>query len=224
MGSHSQYDLIIFDCDGTLVDSETLNNQIVCDMLCEQGFPQFDMAYALTHFVGMRFSKILEHVHEKTGTALPQSLRQEYVQRVGERLKTDLKPVPGAKDMIIAAQKKAEICVVSNGERNNVLNGLLHTGLKDFFPDHHVFSGLMAPNPKPAPDLFLMAIDQLGYSVQQSIAIEDSVSGVKGAVAAGIQTIGFTGTHHSPSEHKETLLSAGAADVIHKLDDFHKYY
>lgn len=213
------FSLILFDCDGTLVDSEYLNNLAVLETLRDYGVHDFDMDYALTHFVGLRFSRILDLVGEKTGTTFPDDARYHYLQKVRVLAPLHMREIEGAKDMVQTAQKYAVTCVVSNGERNNVLNALDRVGLEAFFPESHVYTGLMAPNPKPAPDLFLRAAKEHERSPQDTLVIEDSVAGVTAGLAAGMQVWGGCGTHHAPDAHAALLQKIGAHKIFHSMSE-----
>lgn len=211
--------LILFDCDGTLTDSEVMNNLAVLETLKGFGVEAFDMDYALTHFVGLRFSKILSLASEATGAVFPENARDTYLQKVRELAQTHMKIVDGARDVVITAKRFAKICVVSNGEHNNVVNALRMVDLYELFDPSHIYTGLMAPNPKPAPDLFLMAANKMGFEPAQCLVIEDSVAGVTAGVAAGMETWGFCGTHHDRKNHARKLLSIGAENVFHDMAD-----
>lgn len=201
--------LIIFDCDGTLVDSERLNNMALVSVFEELGLDQYDLEYAMDHFTGMRFSQILADIHEETGFVFPENCVASYLDRVRELAPSNLEAVKGAKELIEFVRDDYNICVVSNGERNNVLGALALAELKDYFLEDHIFTGLMAA-PKPAPDLFLLAMKHLASDANETIIIEDSVIGVRAANAAKAHVCGFAGTHHKPEYHKKRLLEAGA--------------
>lgn len=214
------YDLVIFDCDGTLVDSEYLNNFAMIDLLHQHGLTQYDMDYAMNNCVGMRYGKILERITGETGYAFPDDMAKHYNKHVMSLSSTYLKPIEGAQDVVKLADKHAEICVVSNGERTNVLNSLTKTGLRDLFGgDEFIISALMAPNPKPAPDLFLLAADLKGVEPSKCLVIEDSVVGAQGGLNAGMDVWGVTFTHHEPEAHEKRLLDIGVKQVFHTMDD-----
>jgi len=214
------YPLIIFDCDGTLVNSEYLNIKAIFDTIKPFGVTHYDMDYAMKHFSGHRFSRIVQMITAETGTTFPDDIAQTYLKNVRAIAPSEMKPVEGADDMVRAAQNHAEhIYVVSNGERRNVFDSLDFVNLRDFFLDDRVITGLMAPNPKPAPDLFLLASEQSNISPKQSLVIEDSVAGITGAVAAGMTAWGFCGTHHDAEKHEHSLREAGGAKVFHSMRD-----
>ncbi len=214
------YPLIIFDCDGTLVNSEYLNIKAIFDTIKPFGVMRYDMDYAMEHFSGHRFSRIVQMITTETGTAFPDDIAQTYLKNVRAIAPSEMKPVEGAIDMVRTAQSHAEhIYVVSNGERRNVLDSLDFVNLRAFFPDDRIITGLMAPNPKPAPDLFLLAAEKSHIPPEQTLVIEDSVAGVNGAVAAGMTAWGFCGAHHDAENHAETLRDAGATQVFYNMRD-----
>ena len=214
------YSLIIFDCDGTLVDSEYLNIKAIFDTIAAFGVTHYDIHYAMEHFSGHRFSHIIRMITEESGVSFPDDIAQTYLKKVRTLAPTEMKSVDGAMEMIKASKNHAEhLYVVSNGERKNVMTSLDFVGLRDFFKDEHIITGLMAPNPKPAPDLFLLASTQSGTAPQSSLVIEDSAAGVTAARAAGMDAWGFCGTHHDAVNHAQKLTKAGAHKVFHSMGD-----
>lgn len=213
------YDLIIFDCDGTLVDSEYLNNYAMLEILYDHGLHQYTMDYALKHCVGKRFSKILAQITAETGVIFPDDIAATYNKRVTALAPTYLKPIDGARETVELAMQYAEVCVVSNGERSNVLNSLTQTGLRDYFGDDFIVSALMAPNPKPAPDLFLYGAALKGIVPEKCLVIEDSLVGATAGIAAGMEVWGVTYAHHAPQIHEKALLDLGVADVFHSTEE-----
>ncbi|MCL4678771.1 MAG: HAD family phosphatase [Alphaproteobacteria bacterium] len=205
--------LVIFDCDGTLVDSELLNNMAMVEVLQGFGLEKYTLDHALEYFTGLRFSQILEGITKETGFIFPPDAAQGYLKAVRRLAPTHMKPVAGAEDLVRHVLGGTKACVVSNGERNNVLTSLEMTGLRRYFKDEHIFSGLMAAA-KPAPDLFLLAMGRLNETPENTMIIEDSVVGVTGGVASGATVWGFTGTHHAPEKQAEALKAAGARWVF----------
>lgn len=212
------YSLILFDCDGTLVDSEYLNIKAIVTLLEEFGITQYDIDYGLSHFSGHRFSNIIGMVAKDTGFTFPDDAAKQYLAKVRAIAPSEMRAVKGAKDVVQAASDVADICVVSNGERNNVLWSLDFVGLRAFFADEYIFTGLMAA-PKPAPDLFLLASDKKNTAPSRTLVIEDSVTGVKAAREANMDVWGFCGTHHAPDEHAQKLKDTGATRVYHSMTD-----
>lgn len=205
--------LVIFDCDGTLVDSELLNNMAMVEVLQGFGLAKYDLDHALEHFTGLRFSQILENITRETGYRFPPDAARGYLSAVRRLAPTHMKPVAGAEELVRHVLGRTKACVVSNGERNNVLTSLEMTGLRRYFKDEHIFSGLMAAA-KPAPDLFLLAMERLDEAAEDTLIIEDSAVGVTGGVASGATVWGFTGTHHAPETQAQALKQAGASWVF----------
>lgn len=210
-------DLIIFDCDGTLTDSELLNNNALLEVLHEDGFTHYTLDYAFHHWVGTTVSNVMLAIQMETGRMPSPNTVQKFISRVAQKQATDLKAVDGADDLIAAAARKYKVCVASNGERSNVVESLNLTGLKKYFHDDHVFTKIQVKNPKPHPDLFLFAASQMGAVPENCVAIEDSAAGVRAGVAAGMTTFGFTGASHDPIKQAEILKSAGAFAVYPRL-------
>jgi len=211
--------LIIFDCDGTLVDSEALNLRALLDVITGFGVTEYDLDQAYKLFTGLRFSKIIEKVTAQTGFTFPEDAGMRYRARVRELAEAELQPIPGAYEMVEAAARQSKICVASNGERGNVLFSLQKVGLLDLFEEQHIFTGLMVENPKPAPDLFMLAAKELNAPAQHTLVIEDSPTGVQAGIAAGMTVWGFSGAHHDPRSQETLLMEKGAAQVFQTMTD-----
>jgi HAD superfamily hydrolase (TIGR01509 family) len=210
-------DLIIFDCDGTLTDSEGINNRALLEILHEDGFTEFDLDYAYANWVGTTVSSILLNIQMQTGRMPADNIVPRYIQRVTEIQLTGLQPINGAQDLVSASKTKYKICVASNGERSNVIQSLKITGLMDHFAEDTVFTKAQVKNPKPAPDLFLFAANKMGVAPERCVVIEDSEAGVRAGVAAGMYVIGYAGSAHNLQKHSERLGIARAHDVYPSL-------
>lgn len=211
------FDLIIFDCDGTLTDSENINNLALVQVLNEAGF-DFTLEYGLKNWVGITVSTILLKIQMETGMTPPADIVQRYMQRVAElQLSGGLVQIEGAGDLVTAAKAKYKICVASNGERRNVIESLKIVGLMDNFVEEQVFTKIQVKNPKPFPDLFLFAADKMGADPSRCLVIEDSEAGVRAGVAAGMSVFGYAGSAHDPEKQHQHLTSAGAHKVFHSL-------
>ncbi len=213
------YDLILFDCDGTLVDTEYLNNLAIVEIFSSYGFEQYDINYALNHCAGLRFSEILQNISKETGFTFPAEAITNYRNLVRDYTNLHLKRIDGAFEMVKAAKANADICVVSNGERNNVLNSLACAGLVELFDEEFIFTGAMAKNAKPAPDLFLLAAEKKNVSPSRTLVIEDSLAGVQAAISANMDVWGFYGTHHDPKNHAKKLSETGAKATYNSMTD-----
>lgn len=213
------YDLIIFDCDGTLVDSEYLNNKVTADLLAELGLPQYNVDYALEHFAGKSMTDIRKFIEVDAGVSLPDSFVAEYAKRVTAGMPTLMKRIPGAFETVRDLHTRIKICVGSNGERSNVLTALSIAGLSPFFPEENVFTKSMVKNAKPAPDLFLLAASRMGTAPGKTLVMEDSVTGTKAGVAAGMDVVGITATFHDPDGQASLLKAAGARHIVEHFAD-----
>lgn len=219
--------MIIFDCDGTLVDSELLYNTVISGLLRESGFMQYTPDKCLELFTGLTLSNIRAIVEQEHQVELSAQLSSDiYVQRAHEQMDQGLAPIAGAAGLLARVRAAGyKMCVASNGERSSVFKSLKLTGLYDYFEngESQIFTKIQVQNAKPAPDLFLFAAERMSVPPAECVVVEDSVAGVRAGVAAGMQVIGFTGSHHHPAEHGRILKEAGAArvfsDLIHIADD-----
>lgn len=210
--------LVIFDCDGTLADSEDLNNRAMLDVLHADGFTQYDMAYAHKHWVGSTASTIVAAIESETGRPVPGDAVARYMALAQERMARELQPVAGAAHLVGTCAARTKICVASNGERRNVLDSLRIIGVMPFFAEDRVFTKADVARPKPHPDLFLHAALQMGAAPGDCIVIEDSPTGVRAGVAAGMTVWGFTGTAPDPAAQAEALMTAGARNIFARLE------
>lgn len=208
--------LIIFDCDGTLVDSEYLYNSITAELLNELGFHEYTTELCIELFTGQAWSNIKRTLEDKHGKAIPQDIIHRYIQMANAGMER-VQAAAGANEVVASLGQAHKICVASNGERNNVIKSLKITGLFDYFGDAHIFTKIQVAHPKPAPDLFLFAANQMGFMPEQCLVIEDSPAGITAAVTAKIPVIGFTGCAHDQIAQAQMLSDAGADDVISDL-------
>ncbi len=217
-----EYDLIIFDCDGTLVDSEYLNNKVSAELITEFGIEGYDADRCIIEFAGTSWTDIKKILDARHNVDIPKSLIDQYIARVQERMREELNAVEGALDFVVQSKNKTKICVASNGMRTNVVDSLQLTDFMDHFLEDQVFTKIQVPNPKPAPDLFLFAADKMNVSPNKCLVIEDSVAGATAGVAAGMDVFGFTGTAHDQESQAqklhETGLKAVFGDFIHMAE------
>lgn len=211
------FDLIIFDCDGTLTDSEYVNNQAVLDVLREEGITQYDLDHAYRHWLGTTLPGIALAVQMETGRTLPGDFIARCLARGLQLQEGFLNPVPDARDLVAAAAARHKICVASNGEQSAVERALEKTGFMAFFRPEWVFTKTLVKNPKPYPDLFLYSAARMDAAAERCLVIEDSAAGVRAGVAAGMTTFGFTGSAHDPARQEAALKAAGATAVFARL-------
>ena len=215
--------LIIFDCDGTLVDSEYLYNSITAELLNELGFDEYTPELCLELFAGQSWSTIRHLLEDRHNEKMPDGIIERYIRIANKRMDHDFDPAPNAGTVLAQLHKSHDICVGSNGERGNVIKSLEVTALKHYFPDEHIFTKIQVERPKPHPDLFHFACEQMGHPEKSALVIEDSPAGVRAAKAAGIHVLGYVGTAHDQDKHSEALKVAGADKIIDCLIHIHDH-
>ena len=206
--------LLIFDCDGVLVDSEVIAHQTLLDALAPLGFTMsLQEAYAV--FAGRSLRDTLGFIERQIGRALPEDFLPRSRDLLFERFRAALQPVAGIKDAIAALPCRR--CVASSSAPDRLHLALDVTGLASWF--EHVFSATQVAHGKPAPDLFLLAACTMDTAPARCIVIEDSPLGIEAGRAAGMQVIGFAGASHATDELVQRLSAAGAHRVIRSMRD-----
>jgi HAD superfamily hydrolase (TIGR01509 family) len=199
--------LVIFDCDGVLVDSEILACEVQANALRAYGLT-LSAADIARRFVGLSARDMRAALELELGAPLP----GDHETRCGEELfrvfRRELKPVPGISD-VVAGLAHCAVCVASSSSPDRIALALEVTSLDHLFAPH-VFSSTLVERGKPAPDLFLYAAREMGFQPAQSIVVEDSVNGVKAARSAQMYSIGFVGGAHCEPDHATRLIEAGA--------------
>ncbi|WP_230530613.1 HAD family hydrolase [Microvirga roseola] len=206
--------LLIFDCDGVLVDSETLACQIDAEILTEIGLP-YTAQDIMRQFVGASLKDMVARIEAEHGCTLPADFGERLNRELFSRFETDLQPVGGVRDAILTLPFQR--CVASSSVPERIALSLRVTGLADLFD--HVFSASEVARGKPAPDLFLHAARRMEIAPEACLVIEDSPAGVQAARAAGMRVIGFTGGGHCGPEHGEKLRHAGASIIVGRMAD-----
>lgn len=204
-----RYDLIIFDCDGVLVDSEVLAREAMVAVFGAAGLPVTDAM--LREVVGMKFADIVAHLEARTGRSLPQESLEALWPTTRASFRTSLKATPGLVDFLVA--DRTARCVASSSHHERIALSLEITELTRFFAPTAIFSSTDVARGKPAPDLVLHAAATMGAVPSRCLVIEDSPLGVQGAVAAGMDAIGYVGGAHCQNESAAVLMEAGALQV-----------
>jgi len=214
-GTHP-YDLIIFDCDGVLVDSELLSGQVVIDCLRQQGI-KVDLDTVFDKLLGQSPVAIAEYCAQ-SGRALPDDFYAQLQTSLRATFTAALKPIPGAARVL--KYLRVPYCVASSSNLVRIEHSLRVCGLSNF-ADSRVFSAEMVRRGKPAPDLFLHAAAGMSAAPGDTLVIEDSVNGVRAGKAAGMTVWGFVGGSHYAGRDGQALLTAAGADrVFDRMDDF----
>lgn len=183
-------DLIIFDCDGVLVDSESIANQVTAEWLTAVGLPTTAQE-AIERYKGLSMASILARCEAELGKPLPADFLETLQAETYARFKADLKPVDGAEALVKWAQAQGyKTCIASSGSFDKMDVTLGITGLKTLFEDR-VFSSEQVARGKPHPDLFLYACKQMGETPDKSVVIEDSQAGVEAALAAKMRVFAY---------------------------------
>jgi HAD superfamily hydrolase (TIGR01509 family) len=209
-------DLIIFDCDGVLVDSEVLSCRCLSEVLAGYGIT-LGLDQALDLFLGRNTAAVLEY-YEGSRQLIPEKFSTELTARVREAFLVALCPIEGVSTVLAGLQ--IPHCVASSSDFDRVSLSLSLTGLAAHF-DGQLFTSQMVAKGKPAPDLFLYAAERMRADPSGTLVIEDSVSGVTAGKAAGMTVWGFVGGSHYQSRDGKAILSdAGADRVFERMADF----
>ena len=213
-----RFDLVIFDGDGVLVDSEALSCQVLADLLTELGCPT-DGVEVARRFAGLTDGAIAAQVAADRGIVLPDDFARQVSRRAVAAFEGRLEAVPGAHEAVAATA--APRCVASNSAPDRLERSLEIVGLRHHFPADGLYASALVDRPKPAPDLHLFAAAAQGADPARCVVIEDSATGVSAAVAAGMTVVGFVGAGHieDQARHAERLRQVGASRVIDDLCD-----
>jgi HAD superfamily hydrolase (TIGR01509 family) len=205
--------LLIFDCDGVLVDSEHLACAALAEVMTTLGH-SMTADEAMRTFAGRSLKDVLARAERLLSRPIPKDLGEQAAVQLMARFRRELQAVAGVKEAIAALPYRR--CVASSSDPGRLTLSLDVTGLSALF-GNNVFSAVEVANGKPAPDLFLLAARRLGEDPSSCIVIEDSVLGVEAAGAAGMAAIGFAGASHANQGLAERLAAAGAEPVIHSM-------
>jgi HAD superfamily hydrolase (TIGR01509 family) len=202
--------VVIFDCNGVLVDSEPIATQVLADSLTRIGVP-VTAGIVAKHFAGRRPADIFASVETATGRRLPATFSHLVAAETMRRLRDELRPTPHMAYALTWLRGPKAVASSSNMER--IRTSLETADLIRFF-EHRLFSASDVPKGTPAPDLFLHAAARMRVDPQDCIVVEDSPPGVAAAAAAGMTPIGFVGGSHAGSHLAGQLFAAGARTVI----------
>jgi HAD superfamily hydrolase (TIGR01509 family) len=202
-------DLVIFDCDGVLIDSELLSIRADRECLAECGI-ELSMEEILERYTGISFAGMVADLEARHGP-LPADFADRHRRHLWPLFESELRAIPGVTDVLDALT--CRVCVASSGRPERLHHALSLVGLYDRFHPN-IFSAVEVARGKPAPDLFLHAAARMGVPPERCVVIEDSLPGVTAAVAAGMTVIGFVGASHCRPGDAARLATQGAAAVI----------
>jgi len=208
-------DLVIFDCDGVLVDSEVISGRIFMESLAELGVV-LTLDEMLAFGVGKNAVTLAAAIEQEFGVTVPAGFVEGRRARIMEAFTTELRPIDGIPELLAALRLKR--CVASNSHIRRVRHALTVTGLMPHL-EPHIYTPALVAQGKPAPDLFLYAAVRHGVRPDRCLVIEDSLSGVTAANAAGMPVIGFVGGSHCRPGHADAMRDAGCVEVFGQMAD-----
>lgn len=210
--SARRFDLVIFDCDGTLVDTERVGNQVIVESLHAMGHAM-TLEEALASFAGRKMADTLGLIEERLGHPLPEAFLDKLREDMAIAFQERLEAMPGVNEVLNRLQSaNVARCVASNGPHEKMEVSLGVTGLLSYF-GRSVFSAYECKSWKPDPGLFLFAAKKMGYAPVSCAVVEDSAFGVRGGIAAGMTVFGY-----APRHDGHDLRRLGAR-VFHHMED-----
>jgi len=209
-----RYDLIVFDYDGVVADSELLNNLVLSELLTETGLAT-SLDDALATYMGKRWLDCLPLIEERLGGPCPDHVHGEWTRRCHERAAAELRPVAGFVEFLAARGERR--CIASSSPVSWIEMGLERFGVATSF-DGPIFSAAVhVARGKPHPDLFLHAAAAMDIDPARALVIEDTPTGVRAGVAAGMTVVGLCAGGHIRDGHLERLQAAGAHHVVKRF-------
>jgi HAD superfamily hydrolase (TIGR01509 family) len=206
-------ELIIFDCDGVLVDSEMIGCRVEAEVFTAAGFP-IEAEEIRRRFIGISFKDQIATLERERGWRVPEPLIQRVREAITAAHGRELTAIAGVADALTAIAQP--VCVASSSLPERIRHSLGLVGLVDRFHPN-LFSSAMVERGKPAPDLFLHAARAMGAEPKSCVVVEDSVYGVTAARAAGMRAFGFAGASHCRAGHGALLAEAGAHRVFEDM-------
>jgi HAD superfamily hydrolase (TIGR01509 family) len=207
-------ELVIFDCDGVLVDSESLAAAALATELARAGIATTAQD-CLDHYTGLSLDSVIERIEEQWERKLPEDFRERLRERDYDAFRRYLRPIAGV-ERLLSSLTTAK-CVASSGSLEKLGVTLTATGLMPYFAPN-VFSAEQVARGKPAPDLFLYAARRMGVPPDACIVVEDSVAGVTAARDAGMPIVGYAGGGTRNGGYAQRLSDAGAREVVTRMD------
>ncbi|MCC8944215.1 HAD-IA family hydrolase [Bradyrhizobium sp. Arg62] len=205
--------LIIWDCDGVLIDSESIVARVHARALNRIGL-HISAKKILQKFAGASDKDLYASFERALGRPLPNDYHATVQEGIAQLYRSILEPTVGIRDVLGIVGSRIKICVASNSSPEKLRLGLAVTDLDRWFLPH-VFSAAQVAKGKPAPDLFLFAANELGVAAPDCLVVEDSVNGVRAGVRAGMKVVGFSMHSQDRDDQTRRLLAEGAVAVAH---------
>lgn len=208
--------LVIFDCDGVLVDSEPISVGVLLDILKEAGC-EISLDDAYRRLLGRSMATISGLMESDFGLRLTAGHLAEMRARLYARFRSELKPVSGIASAVSGLG--CMVCVASSSQPERIRLSLEVTGLLGLF-EPHIFSATMVENGKPAPDLFLHAAAAMGIAPANCVVVEDSPAGIEAAQRAGMRVVAFCGASHAgPAGLREQAMQLSPSALLENMQD-----
>jgi HAD superfamily hydrolase (TIGR01509 family) len=206
--------LVIFDCDGVLVDSEGISNAVLAQALRAQGL-EISGDEAHDAYRGMFLTEIVADAERRLGAPLPPHFLETFERDRADAFRASLEPVPGAAEAVQAVKAAGfDVCVASQGKPEKTELTLTLTGLRPLFGPDALFSAHSVARGKPAPDLFLHAAASMGYAPAHCTVVEDTMIGVQAALAAEMRPIGYASGGNRAAFRAAGVETVGALDEL----------
>lgn len=213
--NRAEVELVIFDCDGVLIDSEGLVCRLVSASLVEAGYP-VSTEEVIRRFAGRPEREMVAELEAEWKKPLPAGLIDSIRERTARAYQSELRAMPGVKQAL--GRIGLPVCVASSSYPEKLRQGLEAVGLLSRF-DPHVISAQRVAHGKPAPDVFIYAAGWMRSPVANCLVVEDSVYGARAARAAGMRVLGFVGGDHCDPGQGDRLRAAGADEVFEAMDE-----
>lgn len=210
-------DLVIFDCDGVLIDSEIISARMLIAELAGYGV-EISIDYVKTNFLGRSYPMVIRQIREQFSLNLPERFERDYRERLLKAFDTELYAMPGVADVLSGLN--CPFCIATSSSPERVRYSLTHVGLWDLC-DGRIFTASQVARGKPAPDLFLFAADRMGADPRRCLVVEDSQNGMQAALAAGMTVSRFTGGSHLDGQATDT---DGPARPHHSFAEFARFF
>jgi len=208
--------LVIFDCDGVLIDSEIIAARAQSRALAEHGIT-ITPEEAAHRFAGIPDADMWQTLQSENSCTLPDSFARQYADRLAHTFREELRALPHVHETVAALRARGmDVCVASSSTPPKLEAALKLVGLWDDFAPN-VFSTAQVAKGKPAPEVFLFAARQMRTAILDCVVVEDSVPGVRAARAARMRAVGYVGASHNGPNQRQRLLDEGAFDVIDDL-------
>ncbi|UES38959.1 HAD-IA family hydrolase [Roseibium aggregatum] len=209
-------DLVIFDCDGVLIDSEVISARMLVAELATRNV-HITMDYVAHHFLGRSYPVVLQQIRKEFGVDLPPEFETAYRASLLSAFEAELRPIDGVREVI--ENLGVDYCLATSSSPPRLARSLEITGLTDLFAGRTTTASEVAHG-KPAPDLFLLAAEKHDVAPERCLVIEDSENGIKAGLAAGMEVYRFIGGSHLSGLLNSATATAGAAQLFASFGEF----